>query len=246
MGAIQRQQQTEAKYKEKSASLAKEQLEKLSEQMELFRVKLQDFSVKHKKDIKKDANFRRAFQSMCANVGVDPLQSSTNFWSKMLGVGDIYYELAIQLIEICLALNDRTGGVMDIHELHTRLLMSRTVSKSTVASEVSDISVHDLIKAIEKISILGNGIQLIKCDKTYLVKSMTSELNMDQNEVIKLAQTNQGKVSLRDLQTKLNWSTTRSETAINNLVMEGVVWVDDAGNGQAASYWLPGLFNSAN
>lgn len=33
------------------------------------------------------------------------------FWSEMLGVGDFYYELGVQIIEVCLALKHRNGGV---------------------------------------------------------------------------------------------------------------------------------------
>lgn len=32
------------------------------------------------------------------------------FWSEMLGVGDFYYELGVQIIEVCLALKHRNGG----------------------------------------------------------------------------------------------------------------------------------------
>lgn len=238
MGAVQRQQQTESKYREKSAEIAKEQLAKLSEQMEVFRSKLQEFSIKHKKDIRKDPNFRRAFQKMCSNVGVDPLSSSTNFWTSILGVGDIYYEIAIQVVEICMALNHQTGGVMDINELYNRLLRSRKASSKSEA----DISVDDIVRAIEKIAILGNGIQLIKCKNTYLVNSLSSEVNMEQNEVIKLAQESSGQVSAQLLITKLNWSQTKAEKALNELTMEGIVWVDESGRGKETIYWFPGLF----
>ena len=34
---------------------------------------------------------------MCASIGVDPLASSKGFWSEMLGVGDFYYELGVQV-----------------------------------------------------------------------------------------------------------------------------------------------------
>ncbi len=37
------------------------------------------------------------FQEMCTTIGVDPLASSKGFWSEMLGVGDFYYELAVQV-----------------------------------------------------------------------------------------------------------------------------------------------------
>lgn len=46
---------------------------------------------------------------MCATIGVDPLASSKGFWSEMLGFGDFYYELAVQIIEVCMAATHRTG-----------------------------------------------------------------------------------------------------------------------------------------
>ena len=38
---------------------------------------------------------------MCASVGVDPLASGKGFWAEKLGVGDFYYELAVQIVEVC-------------------------------------------------------------------------------------------------------------------------------------------------
>lgn len=39
----------------------------------MFKTKLEDFSMKHKDEIRKNSQFRRHFQEMCATVGVDPL-----------------------------------------------------------------------------------------------------------------------------------------------------------------------------
>lgn len=36
------------------------------------------------------------------------------FWSEMLGVGDFYYELGVQIIEVCLALKHRNGGKFNL------------------------------------------------------------------------------------------------------------------------------------
>lgn len=38
---------------------------------------------------------------MCASIGVDPLSSGKGFWS-VLGIGDFYYELAVQIVEVCI------------------------------------------------------------------------------------------------------------------------------------------------
>ena len=45
----------------------------MSKQMETFKTYLEDFTTKHKDDIRKDPEFRAQFQEMCASVGVDPL-----------------------------------------------------------------------------------------------------------------------------------------------------------------------------
>ena len=37
---------------------------------------------------------------MCASIGVDPLASGKGFWSNMLDIGDFYYELGVQIVEV--------------------------------------------------------------------------------------------------------------------------------------------------
>ena len=66
---------------------------------------------------------------MCASIGVDPLASSKGFWSEMLGFGDFYYELGVQIIEVCMATSHKTGGLMELGELRERLIRSRGGSK---------------------------------------------------------------------------------------------------------------------
>lgn len=77
--------------------------------METFKTNLQEFAVKYKEEIKRNAEFRKQFQDMCAQVGVDPLASSKGLFADILGVGDYYYELAVQIIEICNSMQERTG-----------------------------------------------------------------------------------------------------------------------------------------
>jgi ESCRT-II complex subunit VPS22 len=53
--------------------LASEQLSQLSEQLNLFTTKLEEFAQRHRDEIRRNPQFRRHFQDMCASVGVDPL-----------------------------------------------------------------------------------------------------------------------------------------------------------------------------
>ena len=54
---------------------------------------------------------------MCANVGVDPLASNKGMWAQLLGFGDFYYELGVQIVEACLATRAYNGGFMELGAL---------------------------------------------------------------------------------------------------------------------------------
>jgi len=248
MGAVQAQKQREAMFSEKSSQLAEGQVQKLTEQMDAFRINLQEFAGKHKKEIRKNAAFRRQFQEMCAAVGVDPLQSSSNFWTKLLGVGNFYYELAIQIVEVCMATSHRNGGIMGINELLVRVKasrrrLSRTIASNSkvVQSQEDDISIDDLLRAIEKLSKLGSGLRAIPSGKTFIVQSVASELSMDNVSIAQRAQENGGHVDKVLLAASFGWSRERIDKCLNDMVMEGLVWVDSQTPDGNAWYWFPGL-----
>ena len=95
------------------------ELSQMKQQIQTFHQNLEEFAKKYKKDINKNPEFRKYFQDMCTKIGVDPLackklfaiqfffqhislfttEANKGFWSEMLGVGDFYYELAVQIIE---------------------------------------------------------------------------------------------------------------------------------------------------
>jgi ESCRT-II complex subunit VPS22 len=241
MSAIDASKRHEAKFQEKSNEIAENQLAKLSEQMEAFRNHLQEFATKHRKEIRKNPEFRKQFQEMCAAVGVDPLQSSSNFWTKLLGVGDFYYELAIQIVEVCMSTSHRTGGFMQLTELVRRVKASRNVAKVRQGSSADEIGEDDVLKAIEKLSILGGGIRAIRSGKTFIIQSVASELSLDSTVVMLKAQENGGHVDQGLLMTSLNWSPERTSKVMNQMVMDGVVWIDRQSPTGETWYWFPGL-----
>lgn len=61
---------------------------------------------------------------MCANVGVDPLASNKGMWAQLLGFGDFYYELGVQVVEACLATRSMNGGLMDLDSLRASVTVS--------------------------------------------------------------------------------------------------------------------------
>lgn len=234
VGAIHKQQLAQSRFKDKGSEIADDQLQHMTKQMETFRTNLQEFASKYKKNIRKNPQFRQQFQKMCAAAGVDPLASSKGFWANMLGVGDFYYELGVQIIEVCLATRHRNGGILSLDDLRKLVMKSRSVS---VKQE--EIESDDLLRAIDKLKVLGQGFRIISCGKNYIVQSVPAELSVDHTNVIQRASST-GYVTLTILMENFNWEKLRAQTAVDELVREGLVWVDEQHEVEP-SYWFPGL-----
>ncbi|XP_060576048.1 vacuolar-sorting protein SNF8-like [Ruditapes philippinarum] len=235
IAAIKNKNLAQAKYKDKGNEIAEDQFAQMSKQMETFKGHLEDFTAKHKDEIRKSPEFRAQFQEMCASVGVDPLASSKGFWAEMLGVGDFYYELGVQIIEVCLATSHRNGGLISIEELKDRLKKSRS-------KKSQDVSLDDLLRAIKKLKALGNGFTVIPVGGTYMIQSVPGELSLDHTAVIQAAQSS-SHVTKSSLIKELKWEEERAARALNYLVKEGLVWVDDQA-GSEREYWFPSLFTA--
>lgn len=151
VGAIHKQKLEAEKYKDKGIEIQDSQFEQMTKNMDVFRENLEEFAAKHKSEIKKNAQFRRQFQEMCAAIGVDPLASGKGFWS-VLGMGDFYYELGVQVVEVCLAANHSTGGLMELDELRKRLVRARGQN-----AKHQEITNDDILMATKKLKIFGNG-----------------------------------------------------------------------------------------
>ena len=67
------------------------------------RLRVEDRRLARRQEIRQSTAFRSHFHAMCANIGVDPLVSNQSRWTQLLGLGDFYYELGVQIIEACLA-----------------------------------------------------------------------------------------------------------------------------------------------
>lgn len=75
-----------------------------------------------------------------------------------------------------------------------------------------------------------------------MVQSVPGELSMDQTAVLKLL-SGSGKpyITFSSLKEQLNWEATRATNAINQMVAEGLCWVDNQHDSEK-SYWFPSMF----
>lgn len=236
VGAIQKQKLELEKYKDKGNEIQENQFEQMTKQLEVFRVNLEEFASKHKSEIKKNAEFRRQFQEMCASIGVDPLATGKGFWS-VLGMGDFYYELAVQIVEVCLATNDKNGGLIGLNELRTRLIKARGQGK-----QHQEISQDDLLRATKKLRVLGNGFTVVSVGKgQYMVQSVPVELSMDHTALLQLvSNAGQAFASVSLLKKELGWEEDRSKRALEHMLKEGLAWIDTQADEH--SYYFPSMF----
>lgn len=51
--------------------------------------------------------------------------ASKGFWTELLGVGDFYFELAVQVVEACLVMQERTGGLTLFEAIRSRIARQR-------------------------------------------------------------------------------------------------------------------------
>ncbi|XP_044748256.1 vacuolar-sorting protein SNF8 [Coccinella septempunctata] len=238
LGAIQKHKIEQAKYTNIGNEIQENQIEQMTKQLEVFRVHLEDFATKHKNEIKKNGEFRRQFQEMCATIGVDPLSSGKGFWS-VLGIGDFYYELAVQIVEVCLATNAITGGLIGLDELRTKLIKARGQSK-----QHQEISKDDLLRAAQKLKIFGSGFSVVPVGNgKYMVHSVPGELNMDHGAILQLLSTkNWCSISINTVCSELKWKEDRAKQALEQMLEQGLSWIDTQDE-SGPTYYFPSLFN---
>ncbi|XP_041282468.1 vacuolar-sorting protein SNF8, partial [Onychostruthus taczanowskii] len=163
--------------------------------------------------------------------GVRPFPAGKGFWAEVLGVGDFYYELGVQIIEVCLALRHRNGGGQAGEQLGGQLPVSRRPG----------VRRDDLLRAIKKLKVLGSGFGVIPVGGTCLVQSVPAELNMDHTVVLQLAE-KKGFVTVSEIRESLKWETERAKQVLDHLLKEGMAWLDAQAPAEP-QFWLPALFS---
>ncbi|KAG6790629.1 hypothetical protein POTOM_006788 [Populus tomentosa] len=237
IGGLQTAAAARDQYRLLGENVAKLRTDLMKEQLATFRSQLEEFARKHKvfssvmNDIRKNPTFRTQFHEMCAKVGVDPLASNKGFWAELLGIGDFYYELGVQIVEICLATRPHNGGLINLQELCALLRQKRKSDREAVSED-------DCLRAISKLKILGSGFEVISVGKRKLVRSVPTELNKDHNEILELAQA-QGFVTVDELERRLSWTTGRATDALDTLLDEGLAMIDDGHRDGKRRYWFP-------
>ena len=93
------------------------------------------------------------------------------------------------------------------------------------------------MRSIHALEPLGPGISIVTLPNgERYIRSIPKELNPDQATVLEVAGII-GFVSVGLLRVNLGWEDERSKSILEDLVADGMVWVDDAA--EEREYWIP-------
>ncbi|CAK9303505.1 unnamed protein product [Gordionus sp. m RMFG-2023] len=179
LASVERDKMARDRYKAKGSEMASARLALLTRSVETLKDRLQSFAAKHGNDIRSNPTLRTQFHAMCASLGVDPLSSARDPSLSMIGkiflgresglLTRFYTELAVQVIEACLASRTRNGGILPLSQL-TRDV---TRSRGPYAPPINDADILETIRLVER--HLGNGFRVVRLPKSE-TKISTTEI----------------------------------------------------------------------
>ncbi|KAI8318960.1 EAP30-domain-containing protein [Martensiomyces pterosporus] len=201
-----------------------------------MRSNLEDFVREHQRDIRNNPVFRVQVQRMCQLIGVDPLASRKGYMAELLGVGDFYCELGVQIIDVCVATRSLNGGLIDLDELRERLVKRRLKGSEPVVED-------DIKRAIKQLGPLKGGYKIVTFGDRKMVQSVAREMNPDHSTVLTLAQ-HTGRFAVEDVRLAFGWDQERINACVDDMLRSGIVWVDDCGPLQPPEFYVPAFFST--
>lgn len=196
MGAVKKREQTHQTFALVGAALESNQLAHLQSSLATFRSSLEAFAYQHKHAIASEPVFRAQFHAMCLSIGVDPLACHKGFWSQLLGLGDFYFELGVQIMDVCWKERASNGGLMRVDDVLKAL--ERKYKKQAEGGGSGGggqrITLDDIAQSVSKLACLGSGFVLLpiggpKDPGAHLLKSVPLEMNTDHLALMTFAST---------------------------------------------------------
>lgn len=246
LGAFANRTQATQSYATHGANLRSTHTASLQTQLSVFQSLLHTFALEHSSTIKSNPTFRAEFARMCNTIGVDPLAASNvkgkngrrglgeggSFWTQIMGgdMNDFYFEVAVRVVELCRETRSENGGLIGVDECRKRVGKGKAIGSGL---EVSD---DDILRAVRSLEPLGSGFSIVKVGSKQYIRSIPKELNTDQATVLEVIQV-LGFVSVSMLRLNLKWEKARAQTVIDDLLADGLVWLDS--QGPEKEYWSP-------
>ena len=202
------------------------QTKEYDDQLKLFQEKLIQFAIEHNEELKENIEFKSKFLKMCNTIGIDPL-TLFNKDRHLFNVNDYYYEICVKLIKICRDIKDLNVGIVSLEELQKIYFSEANVTEA------------DIEKSVEMLASLDGGFEIFQIrDHLKFLRSVPNELTSDQTKVLEVCSV-MGYASINLLHINLNWERVRCKTTLNEMITNGLLWMDNQCGGKEILYWDP-------
>ncbi|KAF6060566.1 EAP30/Vps36 family protein [Candida albicans] len=206
-------------YLQLGKSLNEQHSNQLSTQLQVFQSALINFANDHGDEISSNLEFKNKFTQIVQSIGIDPLDlllyTSQNDRNGGTSNSNSSSNSTVKIIEICQQTRDLNEGI------------------SLVVSE------KDIESSLNNLNTLGKGYEILIINgKKWLKFSSTENLSNDQLKIYELCEFMGGYVTYRLLRDNYGWDKVRCKTVIDEMIMNGFLWVDSQDNGEW-QYWEP-------
>jgi len=230
-------------YTAHGSNLKSANAESLKTQREVIQQLLHNFAIEHADAIKSNPTFRAEFARMCHAVGVDPAagtnltsksKNSSSLRAKVFGpdLNDFYCSVAVRIVDLCRRTRAQNGGLIGLSECRDAVAKGQAIGGGLQVSE------DDIVQAVKSLKVLHGGYDIIEMAHKRFVRSVPRELNTDQSEALEFLQF-AGSMRASDLVANLRWETARAGVVIEDLLAEGLIWVDKQCARGEWEYWSP-------
>lgn len=233
------------KYQELGSQITNEKRDQLLTQLQVFQSALISFKSEYSKEIIQNPEIRNSFAEICIAFGIDPLVVASSIFDDPNNKDAKFKDherinqLCMKLIEICNSTKLINGGIISVNEI-LQLINSDTWVNTDLHFKFTQ---SDIFDALDHLSVLGNELKLFKIGKKSYIKNTPQELNIDEKTILETAET-LGFVSISILRDNFGWKKIRCQSAINDLVTNGILWIDSQGENGEIRYWITSWINN--
>lgn len=190
-----------------------------------------EFRRKNKTQLASNPDFSASFAQIGMAFGIDPLVLTAEEDHQ-----ERENQLTLKVVEFCMNSRSLNGGVVSIDDLVISINKDTMVSDDMLVKFARD----DITRVLRKLEVLGSELTLIDIGRKKYIKCTPQDLNVDQQLIIETADM-LGFVSVPILRDNFKWSKYRCKSAIDELVMNGILWLDAAE--PELKYWTTSWIN---
>ena len=233
---IEEKMKRETAIRDKGASLALQELESMISSLKSLNEQLKTIEKKYGDELRSNPALLEKVSSireelgLPTDLGIFEKKDKPSLIDKLTS-GGFYDQLSLQILDIGKKSLKDTGGVMSFAELIKRvqeLYKGHVISIGDIQKSLSILEKNNLLAKIE---ILDSGFKII-----YFV---TQELSPDMNELLKLANKNNGQLSREQIILQTGWTLDRITRVINYLEEKQIVVKEE--DLQRITYYFPGI-----